>query len=104
MPASAEAQENAVTKAASIFRLIKLAAENGLECPTNAALAEAVGYRSTANVAKALSFLAVAGMIEIERFNHTRIVTIVASGKKTAGAIRKPHHSAKINAVRSIAA
>lgn len=99
MGKSQEQQDHAVARAGRIFAIIRTAAEAGLECPTNAALAESVGYSSTASVSNALSFLALSGMIAVRRSNHTRVVTIMASGATTAGVARKAHHSAKINAL-----
>lgn len=88
---------HAVEMAGKIFKALRLCAEAGLECPSNRQLAERVGYKSTASVSDAINFLATAGMIDVERGNHNRVVTICASGKRTAGEVRKAHHSAAIN-------
>lgn len=99
-------ESHAVQKAMTILQVLKACANAGLQCPTNAALAERSGYRSTASVANAVSFLATCGFISVERMNHTRIVTICATGKRTADPCisrskgqKRPHHSAQINAL-----
>ena len=100
MSKSLDQKEHALQRAAAIFRIIKACAEAGLECPSNTSLAERAGYQSTSSVSDAISFLAVAGYITVERSNRSRVVTIVSSGKKTAGQIAKAHHSARVNAAR----
>lgn len=87
MPASRATQEHAMDRAKRVFQIVKSAAENGIECPTNAAIAESVGYSSTSRAADAISFLSTAGMIRVERSRNSRVVEIVATGKRTAGKI-----------------
>lgn len=92
---------HAVEMAGKIFAALKQCAAVGSECPSNKQLAERVGYKSTASVSDAINFLATAGMIEVERGNHNRVITICATGKRTAGVVRKAHHSAAINQARA---
>jgi DNA-binding transcriptional regulator YhcF (GntR family) len=74
--------EHAVERASRIFTVLKQAADNGLECPTNKALAERFGVRSN-TISNALHLLESTAMIEIERGPGWRVVTIRATGKKT---------------------
>jgi DNA-binding FadR family transcriptional regulator len=104
MSASPEQQEHAIQRAQKLFRIISQAADHGERCPTNKMLAERIGYKSASTVGEAISFLAVAGMITVERANNARVITITATGKKTAGEVKNPHHSAKINSFEGAAA
>ena len=88
--------DHAVARAARIFAELKRCAEAGEPCPCNEALAADNGCGKT-HVINILNLLIVAGMIEIERGNRDRIVTICATGKKTAGTIKARHHSARYN-------
>lgn len=92
MSASPEQREHAVQRAAKIFAIIKAAAERGESCPTNAVLRERFGCADQA-IASAFGFLEANGMIVVERGNDHRVVTIRASGHRTAGAVKKPHWS-----------
>lgn len=90
MPASAEQREHAVERASRIFAVIRDAAERGERCPTNAVLAERFGVGTTV-IVNALHFLESCGMIVISRSNASRIVTVRATGKQTAGTLHAPH-------------
>lgn len=92
MPASQEAQEHAVHRAANIFALIKQAAERGEACPTNTVLRERFGVGQSP-ISNAFAFLEANGMISVERSNDRRVVTILATGQRTAGKVGKPHWS-----------
>lgn len=94
MPASQEQREYAVHRAGKIFAILKQAAERGEACPTNAALRERFGVGQSV-ISNALAFLEANGMISVERGNDQRVVTIRATGHKTAGEVRKPHWSAR---------
>jgi CTP-dependent riboflavin kinase len=72
------------TRAQILFEMIQDAAEDGKPCPTTNKIAEVLGYSSTASVQRILIELLDAGLIEVEVFNAGRIVTICATGKKTA--------------------
>jgi hypothetical protein len=45
----------------------------------------------TATIVNALHFLESCGMIEVHRSASTRVVTIRATGKRTAGVTGEPH-------------
>lgn len=92
MPASPEQREHAVARAGKIFAILRETAERGEVCPTNDILAERFGCGTTV-IVNALAFLEGAGMIAVERGSDKRVVTILASGKRTAGKIRRPHWS-----------
>lgn len=92
MPASQDAQEHAVQRAGRIFAVIKRAADAGETCPTNDTLAERFSCGTT-SIVNALAFLEAAGMIAVARGNAQRVVTIIATGHKTAGTVGKPHWS-----------
>jgi DNA-binding FadR family transcriptional regulator len=94
MSASLEQREHAVQRAGKIFALLRQAAERGESCPTNSALRERFGCGDQA-IVSAFHFLESCGMIEVRRGNDHRVVTIRATGKSTAGTVRKPHWSAR---------
>lgn len=88
MSASLAAQEHAVERAAKIFALLRQAAERGETCPSNAILAERFGMR-TGVIVSAFNFLVCNGMIEVERTSNARVVTICATGKRTASTLAR---------------
>lgn len=90
MSASPEQREHAVERASRIFVVIRDAADRGEPCPTNAVLAERFGV-GTSVIVNALHFLESCGMIVVSRSNASRIVTIRATGKQTAGKVYAPH-------------
>lgn len=90
MTASPEQREHAVERASRIFVVIRDAAERGERCPSNAILAERFGV-GTQTIVSALHFLESVGMIVVTRSNASRIVTIRATGKQTAGKVYAAH-------------
>lgn len=93
MSASGEQKQHALDRAAKVFAIVKQAAERGEACPTNKVLAERFGCRPN-TISRCFNFLEAAGMVSVERFSDSRIVTIRATGKKTAGSPGAPHWSA----------
>lgn len=75
------------------FAILERAANAGDCCPTNNVLAELLGYSSGNGPSGLVNLLEVAGLIRVERSNDGRVVTIVRSGKRTAGVIRPPRPS-----------
>lgn len=92
MPASIEAQEHAVDRAAKVFALVKQAALRRLPCPSNADLAERFAVKPN-TISRAFNFLEANGMIQIERGQCDRVVTICATGDRTSGIISAEHHT-----------
>lgn len=90
MSASPEQREHAVERASRIFAIIRDAADRGECCPSNAILAQRFGVGSSV-IVNALHFLESVGMIVVSRSNASRIVTIRATGKQTAGKVYAPH-------------
>jgi len=74
----------------SAMAMIERAANAGCECPTNSEIAAAMGRSSMASGADALSTLETLGMTSVVRGRCNRVVTITATGKRTAGTVRKP--------------
>lgn len=64
------------------------AAERGEPCPTNNFLKTCLGYNSQSSVCHLVKRLEQHGLILVERFSAHRIVTVLATGKKTA----EPNH------------
>ena len=73
--------------------LLTAAAEAGDACPTNDQLCGEMGMGSIGAPPQVMNRLVARGMITVERFSQSRVVTIVASGKATAGARGEPHFS-----------
>jgi|GEM_PF-6293801 len=73
--------------------ILTAAAEAGQVCPTNDALCGELGMNSVGAPPQIMNKLVAQGLITIERFKQSRIVTIVATGKSTAGERGDPHCS-----------
>lgn len=73
----------------NVLALLQASAEAGEACPSNEAIAEAVGFNSVAAPPGVLSRLERRGFIRVGRFQRSRIVTIVATGQST----RPPHNT-----------
>jgi hypothetical protein len=67
------------------------AAESNQSCPSNEVLTGMLGATSHSSGAAALDRLARRGLIEVERYSNSRVVTIVATGLRTAGEPGTPH-------------
>lgn len=70
--------------------LIEKAARSGHPCPSNARLANALGFASTGAPQAVLNRLQARGAIEIGRCCSERVIRIVASGLQTAGDMSSP--------------
>lgn len=73
------------------YDLIFAAAERGLPCPTNETISAAIGAQSLSSAANAVNALMFAGLIEVKRGGSNRVVTVVETGKATAGEVKAPH-------------
>lgn len=67
--------------------MIEKAAAANERCPTNTEIARAVGGKSMNTGSQAIARLEAEGLIAVERGNISRVVTIVASGARTAGKV-----------------
>ncbi|HET7154969.1 MAG TPA: SANT/Myb-like DNA-binding domain-containing protein [Hyphomicrobiaceae bacterium] len=77
-------RENKIQRA---FAIIEASANEGRPCPTNRDLADMLGYSTPSKGVGVVNFLEAAGLIKVRRARKSRIVTIVRTGKKTAGEI-----------------
>jgi hypothetical protein len=75
----------------AVFALVERAATSGMTCPTNNELAEVAGISSVGSASEILSRLQQQGLISIERGQCSRVVTILETGKRTAGVVSGPH-------------
>lgn len=75
------------------FDLIEKAANAGAPCPTNEAIARHMRIRSIGTASGYLSRLRDLGVIRLERGQNSRIVTIVATGRRTSGPPSAAHVS-----------
>lgn len=66
----------------TIMAMLNAAAENGEECPSNSVLSVGAGCKRDTAI-NAVSLLEAMGVITVERGRAWRVVTIVATGKKT---------------------
>lgn len=64
--------------------ILKRAAAAGATCPTNGDIADMLGLSSTATASGLVALLETAGHIKVERGRTSRVVTIVATGQRTA--------------------
>lgn len=67
-----------------VFALLASAARANKVCPTNAVIAERMGHRGATSATRAIDELAASGRIRVEVSRVWRIVTITATGKRTA--------------------
>lgn len=74
-----------------LLQIITRAANAEAICPSNDELAHALGKQSASSIPPRLALLVRAGVIEIARGNCRRVITIVETGKSTAGTITNPH-------------
>lgn len=74
-----------------VLGLIAAAAERGRLCPSNNDIADACGLARANDGSKVLQRLEKSGLIRVERGSHSRVVTIVASGLRTAGEVKNLH-------------
>jgi len=72
----------------AVLKLVTHAAEMGEPCPSNLVIADVTGSTSGSALVASLERK---GLIRVERGNSKRVVTILATGRRTAGQIRKPH-------------
>lgn len=75
-----------------VFDILNTAAESGAECPSNLAFCSWLNLGSVSRPAEILAKLEKAGLIKVERFSRSRIVTIIATGKRTAGEQKARKH------------
>ena len=74
-----------------ILAMLERAADAGQPCPTNAEITEALGTSSLSTAPDTIARLERDGLITVERGIRSRVVTIVATGHRTAGEITTPH-------------
>lgn len=81
------------------LRMLTAAADRGDECPPNAMIACAMGATSPSAASAAVALLEAMNIISVERGTCSRVVTIHATGKRTAGKIRTPHSASRSRSV-----
>lgn len=72
-------------RARRCLAILERAANAGDVCPTNEALASMLGYASSNGPSGLVNLLDVSGFITVERSHSGRVITIMKTGKKTAG-------------------
>lgn len=75
----------------AILRRLTAAANSGAACPSNAVLASAAGIASTGAASDQVALLEAMGVITVARGQNHRVVTIVSTGRSTAGHVRVAH-------------
>jgi len=75
----------------TVFRLLERAANAGKECPSNNDIADALGCASCSCGPRVMNRLEAAGLISVQRGGQSRVVTICATGKRTAGDVGAVH-------------
>lgn len=76
-------------RAIRCLAILERAANAGATCPTNAELADMLGYASGNGPSGLINLLEVSGLIAVHRSNSGRVVTIAKTGKRTSGVILK---------------
>jgi DNA-binding transcriptional ArsR family regulator len=80
----AEAVANAKANRAIILAALTESAKRGAACPSNHQLVKLIGGGSPARVSWIITKLEEAGLIEVDRFQDARIITIADTGRSTA--------------------
>ena len=73
-----------------VMKMLRGAAERREPCPDNNLITAAIGGSSPSSAAHIVSLLETMGMIEVERGQSFRVITIVDTGQRTAGVVRRP--------------
>lgn len=73
------------------LKILTERAEHGLACPTNNELCELLGYDSPAAPARIIKQLENRRLISVERGQVTRVITVLATGDRTAGQVGQAH-------------
>lgn len=73
-----------------VYEILVAAADAGECCPSNSALGARIDG-SAVQASDILRRLERRGVIMVARGNNSRLVTIVASGRRTAGPVPEPH-------------
>ena len=74
-----------------VFDILVAAVNAGEKCPSNSNLAHRIGCISTSDPSDIIRRLQRSGLITVDRGSCNRVVTIVATGKSTAGKVTAPH-------------
>lgn len=77
-------RDNKVQRA---FQIIEAAANDGRPCPTNRDLSDMLGYAAPNKACGVVNLLEATGIITVKRGQKSRVVTIVKTGRKTAGPV-----------------
>lgn len=72
-------------RAAKLFALLTTCANEGRAVPSNAELANFLELEQTTSAIEALKRLERRGLVTVQRFNNSRVVTITSTGQSTAG-------------------
>lgn len=72
-----------------MYSALVRAANNGVACPSNEDLSRSLGYASPTKASDLIALLEAMGFITVERGHMMRVVTIVKTGKRTAGKLGK---------------
>jgi hypothetical protein len=80
------------TACAQLYQVLCRCAVENTACPTNKEIAQTFGLSSTASGAALIKYLETDGFITVKRYAQARIITITATGKKTAGDVTQPLH------------
>lgn len=91
--------KNMTPREQRLLEILITAAGNGDICPSNDQICELMGMQSIGSPPTVMNKLVRRGLIRVERFGNSRIVTIVATGKSTAGERGAPHFSTRVNHV-----
>lgn len=78
-----------------LLEILTSVADKGEVCPTNDQICAMMNMQSSGSPPRVMNKLVKRGKIQVERFGKSRIVTILETGKATAGERGIPHFSTK---------
>ena len=88
-PARTPQQRSRDDRLQRLYTALERAANAGSPCPSNDDLASTLSYANPSRISDLMSLLETMGFITVERGHNIRVVTIVKTGKRTAGQVTK---------------
>jgi hypothetical protein len=76
----------------AVYAMLCRAADSGSMCPTNLEIRTRFGLRSGAAAVRLVRVLEQRGLISVQRFHMSRVVTIIQSGRSTAEPATQTRH------------
>ncbi len=83
--------QGAAIRAEKLLAVLSDCAAQGRAAPTNAELMDILGLERENSASRTLKRLEERGVVTVQRFTNSRVITITSTGKSTAGAAGTAH-------------